>query len=149
MTRNNKIGIISTWLLLLCMLSACPVRPESNINGSWSRGSKARIVIKGNSGTLTGENGKSIPIKVEYQKNGNIIIREINHTPGFLENYIPKEVAIQIYTNALVRNTYYQLTRETNGNLTAHIYAWEVFYDYDYKPYYIIPKDFIETWETK
>lgn len=138
----NSAGIIAC----LLFLTACPVRPELNINGSWNRGTKASIQLRGNSGTLTGENGAAIPVKVEYLPGGKILIREYNHTPEFLENYIPRGVAVLVYTNQQIRQTYYIVSQDTNGIIQAQIHAWEVFYDHDYRPYYVIPKTFTETW---
>ncbi len=147
--RMKKHFSLTVLLFSIVLYSGCPVKPGINVNGTWNRGGKARIEIKGTRGTITGENGAVIPVKVIYTQDGNAIIHEMDHNPQYLENYIPLEVARLIFSNAIVTNTYFLVSEDSNGIISAEIHAWEVFYDHNYTPYYVIPKTFTEVWGKK
>ena len=140
-----KIALVSFAVLFF----ACTrlVKPPVDINGYWMRGRRTRIIIDNYKGVIVGENGESIGADIEYLSEERIKITEKDHTPKFIANYGPERVADIIFTNELVKNTYYILTpMEDENKISVFVSAWQAYFDFEYDVYYVMSFTNSEVW---
>lgn len=100
-----------------------------NFDGKWkkdSTGSKAIIIIKGKSGRIIGKNGAEIPITVRYLNETTVKILEYEYNPEYLSNWLPDEIAKQIYNDPFLKKTYSILRIINEDTLRGTSYAWQV-----------------------
>lgn len=100
-----------------------------NFDGKWkkeSTGSKAIIIIKGKAGRIIGKNGAEIPITVRYLNETTVKILEYEYNPEYLSNWLPDEIAKQIYNDDFVKKTYSILRIINDDTLRGTSYAWQI-----------------------
>lgn len=140
----KKIFILITMLMLA--LANCAERPVVDINGTWQYGKHSTVNIKNYKAIITAKNGESISATVSYSTNGTVTISRLQNTPEFIANYTPTKVANTIYTNSIISNMYFSLTKKSDDILDVLINAWQVFYDKNFEVYYIEPYTNSEIW---
>ena len=138
----------SLLVVFILLLSACGVRDTDpyGLSGEWHRSEKETIVIQGRHGKAVAQNKAEIPIELEYQMGGEVRILEKNQTPDYLENFIPRLVAENIYTNQFVRETYFLIRKIEDNRLEIMVHGWQVFYSIENQIYYVVPHLKDEVW---
>ncbi len=108
------------------------VRLSINFDGTWkkkSAGSKAVIIIEGKKGKIIGKNGGEIPVLVKYLDDKTVKILEYEYNPKYLSNWLPEEIARQVYLNEILTKTYSILRIIDDDTLTGVSHAWQVYYN--------------------
>lgn len=103
-----------------------------NFDGQWkkdSTGSKAIIIIKGKTGRIIGKNGAEIPIIVKYINEKTVKILEYEYNPEYLSNWLPDEIANQVYKDEFLKKTYSILKIIDDDTLRGTSYAWQVYHN--------------------
>ncbi len=141
-------------VVVFVLLTACNVRETDpyGLSGEWNRVGKETIVIQGRHGKAIGKNEIEVPIELEYLEGGKIRILENNQTADYLENFVPRIVAENIYTNQSVQNTYFLIRKIEDDRLEIMVHGWQVFYSVENQIYYVVPHLDDEVWtriETK
>jgi len=133
-------------LLLLTSFASCGVKVSHKLDGLWHR-DHSLIRLNGIKGSITGRNGKKISLKLSYDKQGRIVIREVGHTAAYLENWVPVPIAVLIVTNPIVAATRFVITKRSEKALIVEVHGWQVYYDHDMRLYYVRENIYKEIWK--